>query len=572
MAPCEAPKHAKTYFEPLDYYEAPSHLKSPFRILDLPNELLAAIALQLERNNDLRNLSLVCKRLRIVAQEALFNPVKLPENGIRNLLETLINRPDLAKRINHVDLGDYGSNGYSGRSHNEIPTFPGRFSKKTFIKCKKHITKQLGAEAWNLIFLSMKMTDSWGFTRSFFLALLAIMAPNLRGVSFQMRPLASPPNHLAMMRANVLLHLQEFGTPFGDSVMQFLGEKIKVLTVADNALWKGPYMHNLAFTEFINLKRLSLPINALISKNATINNLSRVLPSSLEHLQVRDCSRFLSELLVNCCELNRRVPLTLDLFFQGNPRSALLLTGDGDELRLNELAKHFAALSSQGWKITAYKNVSQSLRGPIEFKAMSLQAELDAWKLLTPNEVSIASLQQFQFSRIVARDKECLPRRRSKFEVDLVTIYWGMPHELFTSHTFNPEAWSRVRMFNGKKIFKDKPNRTKVPSAPTKFGKIAQFHKDQKPKIEKKPLCPCVFKSVPPMKIEVTGPGFDAARWLKELEKMEIEENINIFGLPKEKRPVVKKQTVIETPRKRKVASAEKAVDEVVALASAWKL
>lgn len=81
--------------------------------LKLPDELLLSIARSLDTNSHLCQLSLVCHKLRHVAQEALIKEVSLPKCGMRELIRTLCDRPDLCDKINSVDLDDYTCSGRS---------------------------------------------------------------------------------------------------------------------------------------------------------------------------------------------------------------------------------------------------------------------------------------------------------------------------------------------------------------------------------------------------------------------------------------------------------------------------
>jgi hypothetical protein len=232
----------------------------------LPNELLAAIALQMESNNELRTYSLVCKRLRDVAQDVLLKPLKLPRNAIRKLLEMLIDRPDLAKRIRHVDLADYAGDGYPedvGPPENKRAV---DFDVTTCAKFETHVTKNFGVEVWQNIF-PLREGDMWCAMRSFYLAILVLLTPNLHELTFEMRPLARPNAMLVLMRPATLLNHQTLGAPFHQTVMHLLSKKIWTLTIAENSPGKGPYMHNLQFTALSYLRQLSLPIDALISRN-----------------------------------------------------------------------------------------------------------------------------------------------------------------------------------------------------------------------------------------------------------------------------------------------------------------
>jgi hypothetical protein len=73
-------------------------------ILDLPNELLLEVALAVDVNG-IQGLSLACRQLRLVGQEALLRTAVLPVANIWKLASTLQERPDLARAFTHMRLG-----------------------------------------------------------------------------------------------------------------------------------------------------------------------------------------------------------------------------------------------------------------------------------------------------------------------------------------------------------------------------------------------------------------------------------------------------------------------------------
>lgn len=73
-------------------------------LLDLPDELLLEIGMSIDAFG-LRRLSLTCRRLRHVGQEALIRTAVLPPRNIWNLTDTLRTRPDLANAYTHLQLG-----------------------------------------------------------------------------------------------------------------------------------------------------------------------------------------------------------------------------------------------------------------------------------------------------------------------------------------------------------------------------------------------------------------------------------------------------------------------------------
>lgn len=527
----------------------------PCRILELPNELLATVALHLDRSNDVRNLALVCKRLRDICQETLLNPVRLPrilpQHAIRKLLETLIDRPDLAKRVSHVNLGDYSRRCGSTEAEGDIET--GFFPIKIWERYSSLFTEKYGQLLWEQI-IQTRERDEWGHSRGFYLALLAAVTPNLQRLTFEMRPLAQPPQVIPVMPTNLLLSLQESGTPFSDPIMQVLGGRLHTITVRDNPLGKGPYMHNLSFRGLNKLTNLSLPIDALVSKNTNSADPSMVLPASLRRLQIQSCNKFVFEWLLRMSVSKDQLPALqdLDLFFKNDLRSALLLSGQGINGRLDILAMAIRALSISGLNVITHTRTNTKKED--EYTIEDMHAELDAWSYLTLEDVQIAAFKKVPFSALLARDEAGAPRRREKFEGQLLRAFWGMPLGLFTSPTFQPPAWSGVRMFNG-------PRYTGIDP---KSKLIAPKHRDQKLKTEdKRPINTEVFKKKP----LITDAArecitFDTVAWLE----------VDFFKVSTMKESVPAPQIVVESPRRRKTSSGGDAIEDVVALARAWKL
>ena len=78
----------------------------------LPDELLVAVAKCLRDDNknrysDLNHLALSCRKLRPIAQEVLYTEVPknpTPKRSLANLARTLLQRPDLAKRVRKLNI------------------------------------------------------------------------------------------------------------------------------------------------------------------------------------------------------------------------------------------------------------------------------------------------------------------------------------------------------------------------------------------------------------------------------------------------------------------------------------
>jgi hypothetical protein len=541
-------------FNPLDYYEAPSHLKPPCKLITLPKELLATIALQvdLSHNRDLCNLALTCKPLRQIAQEALLKPAKVKQNGIRGFLEMLVNRPDLAIRVHHVDLGRYAV-GYERRTNDLV--HPSDFELSTHKKFEALVTEKRGAELWEEV-LQGREEDRWGFGRSYFLALLTIVAPNLDELTFEMRPLVSPLEELDMLPTHVHIASQELIAPFGRKLMDLLGAKLTNLTISNGA-HRTPHMHNLVYNRLRNLKHLNVPIGTFIRKNALIiTPIEALLPAGLEWLHVRDCNHYTVQLLM-VLKIARLPRLKyIDLFFSCSLQSALVA---GCGLHMEGI------IVPHGWKIILPNNIdlfthTRSHSG-MPYEKTNISTEWEAWSFLSFGEVALASMKGDQFSEVVARNTDGTPRARTSFEIKLLRRFWGMNYRLFASPTFDAPAWAGVRMFNGPNVWIKQKSST-VKALPK--------HPNQKLKMEvkKKLIGKTMFDKKPVMTPAAEkSETFDALGWCK----MNFFEQQSKTEVPqatlKTKKPVV-----MEAPRRRKMTTNDDKIDEVLALATAWKL
>jgi hypothetical protein len=85
--------------DPSDYL---FRLLGPPKLLQLPNELLLQIAHFLDwvgRNQDLRHLALTCRRLRLIAHEALICNAVLTPASVRDYLEIVLQHPEYVAKM-----------------------------------------------------------------------------------------------------------------------------------------------------------------------------------------------------------------------------------------------------------------------------------------------------------------------------------------------------------------------------------------------------------------------------------------------------------------------------------------
>jgi hypothetical protein len=428
----------------LDYYDAPR--PKPPTFLMLPNELLAAICQQLKTNRDVCQFSLVTQRMRDVAQLALLKPVRLPHHGIRKFAQTMVDRPDLARQVKEVDLGDFGCENHAAQL--------GDFDQESLGRCEELITKLVGAEQWGKLVLAKAKdkADSWGRHSSFYLAILTIIAPNLKTLSTEPRPLGNlSPRILVQLPTQSLWELQRPSPLFQGPLLECLQNKLEQLTIsATHSCFKGIHMRNISFAGFTKLKRLSLPMQTLVYKGSNITNLEAVLPPRLGCLEIQECNRFVHDLISKVVGSLRQDRLTslrrLNLYFQECLQSSLVIICYGNNDRVVGLPYLLEEMTLKyNCKVTAYTRGRPSS----EHKASDLLPELQAQALLSPAEAWLAATKGQQFTTAVARNNRGAPRARTKLERKIVLKNHHVPNTLLCSPTFDGSAWEKVVFFKG---------------------------------------------------------------------------------------------------------------------------
>lgn len=150
-------------------------------LLKLPDELLLFIAQRLCDNGDLCRFSLVCRKLKDIAQEALLKEVVLPTYtlcSMRELVRALCDRPDLCDKIRSVDLGGYSCPGH--------PTHVfGGPEEDYFYKCRGLVGEEVFDKT---IDRYASVQPTWPRLREqpFFLDVLIAACPNIKGLTLRL--------------------------------------------------------------------------------------------------------------------------------------------------------------------------------------------------------------------------------------------------------------------------------------------------------------------------------------------------------------------------------------------------
>ncbi|KAF1970984.1 hypothetical protein BU23DRAFT_197729 [Bimuria novae-zelandiae CBS 107.79] len=353
------------------------------RLLKLPNEVLLSIAGKLIRNRDLCQLSLVCYRFRDVAQEALVKEALLPPYGMRGFIRTLCDRPDLHEKINSVDLGDYD---YTGRSRTGV-----RLEHWShYSKCRELVGNEVRNEfdggSFNITFV-------WGKEHRFYLGVLFTLCPNIKEMGLRLPALGN-----TIMLVN----------PFYGALRRLLENQLQILEIRETEAYKMLRMPHVKVSHLSVLTRLKIPADALGFMFWSGGS----LPSSLQYLQLKPCNHFIlpwfsdlaTAFLYGLLPKLRRV----DLYFQACLRDSLLMINQGRNylqplLRLIEHLYRNHAIDIRGY------NSSGLYTG-------DLLEELVAWSLLSGFEKWYPAKDE-EFSAVVARTQDGVPRRRTQEEV-----------------------------------------------------------------------------------------------------------------------------------------------------------
>ncbi|KAL1606436.1 hypothetical protein SLS60_003840 [Paraconiothyrium brasiliense] len=377
-------------------------------LLKLPDELLLFIAQRLCDNGDLCRLSLVCRKLKDIAQEALLKEVVLPTYtlcSIRELVRALCDRPDLCDKIRSVDLGGYSCPGH--------PTHVfGGPEEDYFYKCRGLVGEEVFDKT---IDRYASVQPTWPRLREqpFFLDVLIAACPYIKGLTLRLP---------GVLRDQVFLGNGGGGLlrPFFGETRDLLEKRLRTLIIRESALTipeSDDYMllqtPNVTLSGFSHLTFLSIPTDALMSMSQIPTAVAQALPSSLRHLQIKPCNRFINLWFpeLNAAYPNGVLPklCRIDVHFQDSLKDSFVMIDQGrghlEPFRyvLGSL-KHNYGVSVRGYNKSG------------EFTGYLLE-ELEARSLLSDTELWYPSGKDVECSSIVARTAEGAPRSRSREEI-----------------------------------------------------------------------------------------------------------------------------------------------------------
>lgn len=397
----------------------------------LPNEVLDTICSQLESNNDLRNLALTCHQLQRSAQEALFTPFRPPpRRRWRQLFETLLDRPDLASRAKTIDID---LSGLHLRKTSDDPFWSAGSHYHT--EYKKLITDTDGLIVAQKDDLISNITDQVASIPTC-LILLSIILPKVRELRLRLPVETS---------SDFLLNPQ---FPFRFKLLDCYG---KFSLVKKLVLHDGPNQRLVADKEvslqgFWVLQHLKAPLELLRTP------LHEHVSSSIEVLELEDgLSSRMS--LVEQFTMRREAFSKLEVVTLVHDASlshfiVKFLYGCNQKSRLEAMVRSMMLYVKL--QVVAHPEAPMvQPRTTVTYTASDLLEEVKAFNLLSSLEIGVAVQRGLLFSKVVARDNKGAPRKRSRSESKMVSIYPGVPISLFTSPNFNPQVWSKVRMFMG---------------------------------------------------------------------------------------------------------------------------
>ncbi|KAF1848731.1 uncharacterized protein K460DRAFT_427990 [Cucurbitaria berberidis CBS 394.84] len=460
-------------------------------LIDLPFELLYAIAKGLCGTNDILNLARVNKNVSRVTREALIKELVIPRNHIKKLLETLIKHPGLIEKVNSVNFRDYGCGHHTECLCLGLPNFDPNTLK--FLG-KSIAVSTRGDVNWNEIRQGKRSSGPvWRKSNAFFMDIVISLCPNIKSITLELPEArafdtGNPPRPVNLAPAKLPALNEELlpVTPFQGPALRLMQKNLEVLIILENSRWKGPAKtemlrsphdlpwrnmgrHTITLPGFAKLKRLDLPMDALglplsirflgpispalCAEAATkdsgkshediafhrAHSPFKILPNTLTHLHLRSCGRQTFALLqkVNEIPVQRLNIVCIELFFKTRPRTSIAQCYVADEGKLN-YPLILTELADKGVKVAFYT-------GPTE-RLFDMHKELVGLSYLSPLEAWRFALSGRQFSEL---DTKASMRRRSSILSSQL---------LMNTPTFDGSCWASVVFFHGIRNTKWDPN------------------------------------------------------------------------------------------------------------------
>ncbi|KAH7113267.1 hypothetical protein B0J11DRAFT_541808 [Dendryphion nanum] len=473
---------------------------------DLPNELLLAIALRINRNSDLKRLSLVSRNMRYASQIALLNPAILPRHtSIGRLLDTMLSRPDLARQLLRVDLGDYGLDwGLDVPPHDHANL---EF-RKTLSKLAGQI---LRVEDYTQVRDAIE-SHTWGTYGEAYLAIMIAICPNLKELSIQMRPIVYPHDQMIFWSPFDLMVTCRFKPIFSTPLLQRMASSsVHTINIVESSLSRRLHTDCVQLKDFVFLKTLSIPFTVLIHHGKP-TPISEALPKSLERLEIQACdnaalTRWLKTFVDVDFENDMPCFRHMVLYFRSNPRSIPLLMTQGNEGNFKSICQIIDAFMNlnglRRLEVSAYTSNHSG-----KYSSFDFLAELQAFSYMCADEIAISSYKNEQYSFAIARDPHGRMRRRSSSEIQMFRRFYGMPTSLFTSPRYDFGIYAKMRLFNGNPIVQWNQKKLSLETQTPKVIKNAES------RVSKWPRCDLDLEGLQPHDMKV---HFNDRSYFKDL-------------------------------------------------------
>lgn len=313
-------------------------IMQPFRLMELPPELLLQVASNLCGTEAIFSLSLVSKLLHEMAREAISKKLIVPQHRTKGAIEMLTRHPENLHKMRYLDLGDFTGTVPDDRDEtlDEDAKRVLEAAMETNIGNLEDIQELDGARSYIWCARDRKILIS-------FLAL----CPNITGLALELpeaQRIGRAPLHHNVPQPSTYPFVNPSCwpvTPLPGLVFDLIRGQLRSLTLREGAKWQGhkslEVLYNpddfnwrhcgkptITLRGFKNLKQLDVSMDAIgmpqsiifredvdkkfgrmcvtipwqtIEQDAKVRLPVKIFPCSLEHIQVRSCDDRTMDLL-----------------------------------------------------------------------------------------------------------------------------------------------------------------------------------------------------------------------------------------------------------------------------------
>lgn len=423
--------------------------------------------MHLEGSTSILDLSLVNRRFRDIALDAILRKLYIPKVGIRRLLEMLVANPDSIRKVRCLDLCKYGCMHqgdcrYLGSLKFNAPT--ARFLCNSIDQTTMHNV------TWDHIQQAKGDPTHWfNKAHSLFLNILVALCSMLKELTMWL----PPRQNFARARPQVARHFYASVTPFEGPTLEILQQNLEVLTFKCGFQCKGNAIRLIRLPGFRNLKSLTIPMDNLgppsmidfyrsdvvFVKSRQGDDRDRAagrracLPLTLTGLHLTSCNRHTFVLLdvLNCLPTGTLFLKCITLSFDVSACSALVLCSFSRWLepikdKARKWKRMIENLVSNSHYIELFADQSSAVYK--YGRKSSFLDEMNAITLLSHQEVAEIAGANMQLSDYVARSNTGPRARNTLLEHRLFLIHGIEHHGLFCSPTFDATYWADVAFFH----------------------------------------------------------------------------------------------------------------------------